>query len=618
MHLLSATIGCAALLSGLAQAEKRAPAPYQVQKPPLDTDWTYKVGTDPWPEYPRPQLRRSDWQSLNGIWTFQGLDGNVADLESFAGVAPEREVLIPSCIESGLSGIQELGITNMWFERYFEVPQEWSNKTILLNFEAVDYETSVFVNNVKVGSHVGGYFRFSFDITAHVKHGQENRLLVAVYDPTDTDVIPVGKQTVNPRHIWYRPCSGIWQSVWMEAVAPNYITKLDVSAGMDGTVTFKAHSSQGSATPLTFSVLDASGSVVAKKCGTSDTELTAVVKDPLLWTPDSPHLYNISVTMGSDKVASYTGFRTISSGRVEDVQRPLLNGRFVFMFGTLDQGYWPDGIYTPPNREAMVYDLKLLKSLGFNTVRKHIKVEPALFYQACDELGLMVIQDMPSMPDDRNRLPNAAQQAEFERQLELLVNQLKSYTSIVTWIIYNEGWGQLRQAPYPEEKLTKVVRSLDPTRLIDSVTGWHDHGFGDFSDNHHYANPQCGTPFSSIDSSPYDEKRIGFQGEFGGLGHVVDKHIWNVQEAIDTINQTYEISQDLDAYNYRSHLVLGELREQVERYACSGGLWTQTTDVEGEVNGLYTYDRRVLRPYVKQWRDDIQSLYEAARARGGG
>lgn len=268
---------------------------------------------------------------------------------------------------------------------------------------------------------------------------------------------------------------------------------------------------------------------------------------------------------------SYTGFRTLSTGEIDGVTRPLLNGEFIFQFGTLDQGFWPDGIYTPPNREAMVYDLKMLKDLGLNMLRKHIKVENALFYRACDELGLLLIQDMPSMP---LRTPDADQQAEWERQLDILIQQHKNYPSIYTWVIYNEGWGQITDY-YPEFNLTARVKQLDPTRFVDSTTGWHDHGAGDFHDNHHYANPQCGTPFYSIQSTPYDNKRIAIQGEFGGIGHNVSaEHLWKVELAVQQINQTYEIDADLDAYNYRGHLLLSELRDQVEKYACSGAVWT--------------------------------------------
>lgn len=268
---------------------------------------------------------------------------------------------------------------------------------------------------------------------------------------------------------------------------------------------------------------------------------------------------------------SYTGFRTFSVGEIDGVARPLINGEFIFQFGTLDQGFWPDGIYTPPNREAMVYDLQVLKDLGLNMLRKHIKVENALFYRACDELGLLLIQDMPSMP---LRTPDADQQAEWERQLDILIQQHRNYPSIYTWVIYNEGWGQITDY-YPEFNLTSRVKQLDPTRFVDSTTGWHDHGAGDFHDNHHYANPQCGTPFYSIQSTPYDNKRIAIQGEFGGIGHNVSaEHLWKVDLAVSQINQTYEIDADLEAYNYRGHLLLSELRDQVEKYACSAAVWT--------------------------------------------
>ncbi|KAG5991942.1 hypothetical protein E4U54_003786 [Claviceps lovelessii] len=377
------------------------------------------------------------------------------------------------------------------------------------------------------------------------------------------------------------------------------------------------HSSAKRGTQVKVAVVDGGGKVMAETVGPSDQEFKFKVGSPQLWSPSTPTLYNLTVTMDNDEVQSYIGFRTISRGIVNGVQRPLLNGEFIFLFGTLDQGYWPDGLYTPPNQEAMVYDLKMLKSLGFNMVRKHVKVEPDLFYRACDEIGLLVIQDMPSLHTDGDQPPTVQQQAEFERQLQILIREHQSYTCIGIWIIYNEGWGQSRGTPYPEEKLTQLVRRIDPSRLIDSVTGWNDHGSGDFSDNHHYANPQCGTPFYSVLSSPYDPTRIGFQGEFGGIGHVVGmEHLWNVQQAIDQMNQTYEINADLEAYNYRAGVLFQELTEQVERYACSGGVWTQTTDVEGEVNGLYTYDRRVLRPDVDQWRNDINRLYKAAQKRG--
>lgn len=383
-----------------------------------------------------------------------------------------------------------------------------------------------------------------------------------VFDPTDQDghVIPHGKQALVPSHIWYTPCSGLWQSVWMESVPDTYVTKLDVRAAMDGKVTAMVHSSSNRSVPTTIAILDEAGGTVQAVDGMSDQPVEFTVDAPRLWSPDQPNLYNISVRLGADQVASYTGFRTLRRGDVAGVQRPLLNDAFVFLFGTLDQGFWPDGIYTAPTHEAMVSDLILLKSLGMNMVRKHVrvllsrprpvlppprvvpdtrracvlqvKVEPQLFYEACDRLGLLVIQDMPSMT--AGATPDAAQQAEFERQLLVMVDQLKNHPAVATWVrepsrgpssdrptcsprlqvIYNEGWAQLRDhGQYPEVNLTRQIRAVDPTRLVDAVTGWFDHGAGDFSDNHHYAEPQCGTPWYSADSSPTDPSRIAIQGE---------------------------------------------------------------------------------------------------------
>ncbi|KAL1624263.1 hypothetical protein SLS56_007965 [Neofusicoccum ribis] len=593
-----------------------AAVPYQLQTPPLDTPWTDQVGTSPWPEYPRPQLVRDSWKNLNGLWTYQSSTG-AGQVPALPPTPLEREILIPSCIESAISGIQVLNVSSMWFATTFTVPSEWANQQVLLNFEAVDYEATVFINGRQAAFHRGGYWRFTVDATQYVNRNGTNELLVYVFDPTDAPgyEIPRGKQTLTPSHIFYRPCSGIWQTVWLEPAPAAHVTQLDVAAGADGTVNVTVHSSANQSLPVEFSVLR-DGNVVATAEGTSGSAFDLSVDAPDLWSPDTPTLYNISVKLGDDFVTSYTGFRTIETGVVDGVKRPLLNGEFLFQVGTLDQGFWPDGIYLAPTLEALIFDLKVLKDLGMNMVRKHIKVEPDLFYHACDTLGLLVIQDMPSMLLDSGE-PTADQQAEFERQFDILINQHKSYTCIVTWVIYNEGWGQIRSY-HPEYQIADRIDELDGTRLIDATSGWYDYGAGDFSDNHHYATPQCGTPFYSIPSSPYDSNRIGFQGEFGGIGHNVSiEHLWNVQEAIDTINQTYEISLDLTSYNYRASVLFTELEDQVRMFACSGAVWTQTSDVEGEVNGLVTYDRRIERPDKEQWRADIQALYDAAAGRGG-
>lgn len=374
-----------------------------------------------------------------------------------------------------------------------------------------------------------------------------------------------------------------------------------------------------------------SESAKATAKGNSGSPFVFQVEAPDLWTPNSPTLYNITVKLGSDSVSSYTGFRTISRGEVDGIQRPLLNGEFEFFWSPLDQGFWPDGIYTPPTVEAMRYDLEKLKEVGFNAVRKHIKVEPALYYKAADEMGFLIIQDMPSLrpdlPDPNNgcgsiRLEGPDAQNEFNRQLGLMVEQLKSYTSIFAWTIYNEEWGQAtdESKPWPEFELTDLVRSLDPTRLVNAVSGWTDHTAGDFDDNHHYSTPQCGSPFWSVQgsgpsgyNSAYDPSRIGLQGEFGGVGQQLpSEHAW----FNDLSKQTaYELTNTTEAWNYRSIQNIVQLREQIEQWACSGGVWTQTTDVEGEVNGLLSYDRRINRMDKELWSSTIQSLYDAAAKR---
>ncbi|KAI1091202.1 glycoside hydrolase family 2 protein [Rostrohypoxylon terebratum] len=609
-NLLTSLLTIAPMLGNLASG-------YEVQTPPLDTDWTYSVGTNPWPEYPRPQLQRSQWQNLNGIWKWKNA--------SYPGEAlPEshsfkQDIMVPSCIESALSGVMEMNHTYSWYTTSFDVPRAYAQngRRVLLNFEAVDYQATVYVNGELVGTHTGGYWHFNFDITKYLTSNGENTLHVFVFDPTDAQgyMHPVGKQTRTPSHIFYTPCTGIWQTVWIESVPESHITQLDVVADMSGQVNVTVGTSCKGSDPVVISVVNNDGKVVGSAKGIANQPFDFVVKSPDLWSPDSPTLYNLTVELGDDTVTSYTGFRTFSIGEIDGVKRPLINSEFIFQFGTLDQGFWPDGIYTPPNREAMVYDLKVLKDLGLNMLRKHIKVENALFYQACDQLGLLLIQDMPSMP---LRTPDADQQADWERQLDILIQQHKNYPSIYTWVIYNEGWGQITEGYYPEFNITARIREMDPTRFVDATTGWHDHGAGDWHDNHHYANPQCGTPFYSIASTPYDNQRIAIQGEFGGIGNNVSAdHLWKVNDAFLSINQTYELDLDLDAYNYRGHLLLSELRDQIQKYACSAAVWTQTTDVEGEVNGFLTYDRRIQRTDKDQWRSDIQALYDAAATRGG-
>ncbi|KPI40733.1 Beta-galactosidase [Cyphellophora attinorum] len=598
-----------------------APTTYTVQKPPLDTPWTYRLGSNPWPEYPRPQLQREHWQNLNGIWKYRNATGP-NEPPPWNQDLP-HEVLVPSCLESALSGVQGEYTIHSWFSTNFTVPELWRDGRVLLNFGAVDYEAVIYINGQQIAINRGGYATFTIDVTDYVSTGDE-----------PDAVNPIGKQTLqDPNHYFYTPCSGIWQSVWIEAAATEYVTRLDLSGDMNGQVTVNVHTLNSVSGNAEIRIRDRDQSatiLAANPFKTNGEFIFTTGQVPKRWSPDSPVLYDVEIIVGGETIRSYMGFRTYENRNINGVYRPMLNGEFIFPFGTLDQGYWPDGIYVAPNRKAMTYDLNMLKAVGFNMVRKHIKVEPSLFYTACDELGLLVIQDMPS-PRTGNRieysnctrppyLPNVDEQADFVDQLGRMVDQLKSHPSIFAWTIYNEGWGQLltrQNGHYQEFDLVDLVRSRDPTRLISATSGWTDHGAGDFSDTHSYASPKCGTPFYKIPSPAYDPTRIAFQGEFGGIGHnLTDAHLWKVQDAIDTINQTYEINADLNSFNYRARQLLREFREQVELFDCSGGVWTQTTDVEGELNGLLSYDRRVLRVDLNVWRTEIQALYDAAAARG--
>ncbi|KAH9821670.1 family 2 glycoside hydrolase [Melampsora americana] len=589
---------------------------YTLKEGPLDTEWTKKVGLNPWPEYPRPQLQRKTWKNLNGLWQLK-IGESSLDLDSppFGGAGFDREILVPFCVESALGGIME-NHTHVWYRKTFSIPADWKGK-VLLNFGAVDYEATTFLNGQKIDFHRGGYLKFSIDLSRYLKPvGAENELLVFVYDPTDTGgVRPVGKQAKTPSHIFYTATTGIWQTVFLEPVPDVYITKLDVSADMHGQVTITARASDPQVSvPVKITLHSknpstggTTASPLLTASGTSNKSFKFKLDAPKLWSPATPNLYSFTAQLGNDTVESYLGFRTIEKkADQKGVIRPFLNGEFIFQIGPLDQGFWPDGIYTAPTYEAMNFDLKMLKRLGFNMLRKHVKVEPDLYYYACDQLGLLVWQDMPSL--NLNPSPSIEDSAEFERQVYRTVTALNSFPCIVTWILFNEGWGQTSGSP--EIRITEKVRSQDSTRLIMSASGWRDHGAGDFSDNHHYASPQCGAPFFSLDSSPYDPKRIGSQGEFGGIGQIPDlKNAWKVQDALNSQNRTYEITNSTEAWNYRALLVIEELKEQFQLYSCSAGVYTQTSDVEGEVNGLVTYDRRLVRADFKRWNTLLSSLY---------
>jgi len=567
------TIAVIVLLAGVFVAPEAARADYVPKTPPLTTPWTGQVSlTNPLPEYPRPQLTRPDWQSLNGQWQFAAA-GSITNPP--VGQTLPETVLVPYPIESALSGIMRHE-TNMWYRRTFTVPSGWSGRRVQLNFGAVTWRASVWVNGVPFGSHSGGYDSFTFDITNALNGGQ-NELIVGVYSPVDAAGVPLGKQRLNPAGIFYTAASGIWQSVWLEPTAPVRVTRLDTTPDLPaGVLDLVVQTAGGTGQTVTAEVLSG-GQIVGSASGSPGQHLRVPVPNARLWTPEDPFLYDLRVRLsGGDAVGGYFGMRSVGKGMVGGVMRPLLNGKFVYQMGTLDQGYWPDGIYTAPTDEALRFDLERQKALGFNMVRKHVKVEPARWFYWADRLGLLVWQDMPSMFSNA-----AADRANFESELRRVVDQLRGYTSIVMWVPFNEGWGEFDPA-----RIADLVRSWDPSRLVNNNSGSNccgfDGGNGDIIDDHIYVGP--GTP--NLPTAT----RAAVLGEYGGIGLRVSGHEWSPGNGFG-----YELVGDSATLTRRYADITGAIRDLVYPRGLSASVYTEPTDVENEVNGFYTYDRRVLK-----------------------
>jgi hypothetical protein len=576
-HLLGAALSFLITASTVVAVAPAADAAVWIPKtPPLSTPWTSQVSpTNALPEYPRPQLVRSEWQNLNGVWEFAGASSIT---NPPVGQTLPEGVLVPYPIESALSGIQRHE-DNMFYRRAFTLPSTWNGRRVKLNFGAVTWETRVWVNGTQVGTHTGGYDAFSFDITNALRAG-DNEIIVGVHSPIDGSRYPIGKQRRNPSGIWYTAASGIWQTVWLEPVAANHITRLDttpdVPAGVLDLVV------QGSAGQQVRAEVLTGGTVVGTATGTVGGHLRIPVPNARLWSPDDPFLYDLRVTMGTDVVTGYFGMRSLGKAVVGGVMRPLLNGKFVFQLGTLDQGYWPDGLYTAPTDEALRFDLERQKALGFNMVRKHIKVEPARWFYWADRLGLMVWQDMPSLDAVDDTPP--ASHAVFESELTRIVNQLKGITSIVQWVPFNEGWGE-----YDNARIVDLVRGIDPTRLINHNSGSNccvsdpSPTNGDVIDDHAYQ-------MSSGTRTP-DATRIAVLGEYGGLGRRVVGHEWSPGNGF-----AYgDLFPDETSLTTRYVNITADVARFVQTRGLSGSVYTEPYDVENEVNGFYTYDRRILK-----------------------
>jgi beta-galactosidase/beta-glucuronidase len=552
---------------------------------PLQTRWAKDVSPqNAHPEYPRPQLVRKEWLNLNGVWGFE-MTTNDAQPTVFPA-----EILVPFPVESALSGIMKpvSEQDRLWYRRTFDIPRSWIGRRVVLHFGAADFEATVFVNRKNLGKHRGGYDGFSFDITDTLNLGGENELVVSVWDPTDSSTQPRGKQVRKPNGIWYTSTSGIWQTVWIEPVNAAHITSLVITPDIDKSrvvITPKTTAPLGKFT-LEATVREASG---AHWRGTAlvGEKLVVPIKNARLWSPEDPFLYSMVVTLklGNrtlDRIESYVGMRKTSLGKDSNgFTRLMLNNKPCFQFGPLDQGFWPDGLYTAPTDEALRYDIEMTKKLGFNLARKHVKVEPDRWYYWCDKLGLLVWQDMPSGDKyingneaDIKRSPESA--AEFEQELTALVEGRGAHPCIVMWVPYNEGWGQ-----WDTPRIVEMIKTLDPFRLVDNTSGWTDRGVGDVNDMHKYPGPGSPEP---------EQKRAIVLGEFGGLGLPVRGHTWQSEK-----NWGYRSFTDAGALTSAYEDLVSKLLPLVDEKGLSAAIYTQTTDVEGEVNGLMTYDREMVK-----------------------
>lgn len=553
---------------------------------PLSTQWTDQVTPDnAWREYPRPQLTRPEWVNLNGLWQYAIVDKDSDQPQTWAG-----DILVPFAAESALSGVRKAVSPEqrLWYRREFESPELTGGQRLLLHFGAVDWQCTVWVNGQQVGQHTGGYDPFSIDITAAVQTGG-NELIVAVWDPTDTGYQPKGKQVLKPQGIMYTAVTGIWQTVWLETVPRNYIESLVIVPNVDrGSVTVTVRATPGMQVEMM--ALDSD-----TECGTA----SGVTGEPIelqmpgarLWSPATPHLYDLRVRLVADsqvldEVGSYFGMRKIEVRKdAEGVNRLMLNDEPLFQYGPLDQGWWPDGLYTPPTDAAIQYDIAMTKEFGMNMARKHVKYECARWYYWCDRLGLLVWQDMPSGEAQRT----AESKVNYRRELQAMIDALHNFPCIVMWVPFNEGWGQ-----HDTPDVVRWIEQYDPTRPVNESSGWTDEGSGTVSDMHNYPGPGM---------RPVEDQRVVVLGEFGGLGMPVPGHTWQAEKNWGYVS--FKTPEQLtDAYVD----LLTRMRPLIGQ-GLSAAVYTQTTDVEIEVNGLMTYDRAVNKIDVSRAAEAARRLY---------
>jgi len=536
------------------------------------------------PEYPRPQLVRENWLNLNGLWDYAIVGKDAGRPGKWDG-----QILVPFAVESALSGVgKPVGAGNaLWYRRSFRIPRTWREGKVLLHFGAVDWESTVWINGREVGTHRGGYDPFSWDISEALASGRTQEVVLRVWDPTDEAESPIarGKQVMRPHGIFYTAVTGIWQTVWVEPVPAVYVAAMKITPDLDQETLTVEPAVKGNTDGLTWTVraLRDKKAVAEGKAGAAG-QVVLKIPGAEPWSPDHPVLYDIEAALEKDGreldiVKSYAGMRKIALGKdAKGYLRLFLNNRPLFEFGPLDQGWWPDGLYTSPTDGALRFDLETLKALGMNMLRKHVKVEPARLYYWCDKLGLLVWQDMPSALFKREAHAAEAlarRDAQWEGEWKAVVESLRNHPSIVMWVPFNEGWGQ-----YDTERIAAWTKELDPTRLVNNASGWEDKGAGDVKDIHSYPGPEM---------PAVEDKRAAVLGEFGGLGLPLTGHLWQAEG-----NWGYRNFDDLNAYEKRYEDLIKSLMPLVDK-GLAAAVYTQTSDCEIEVNGLMTYDRQVIK-----------------------
>ena len=579
---------CLALLMGIFPAAvgsvSAASGNWEKKQSVITTPWYDEITADtiPLDEYPNPQLQREDWLNLNGLWNFAGSASETAEPDSYS-----QQIMVPYAMESALSGIMQ-HYDYAWYNREFTLPADWDpDDRIILHFEAVDWMCSVYVNGTEVVTdHKGGYLPFSVDVTDALKDGV-NTLSVKVFDNTDAEGMTNGKQRPNAGGIFYTSVSGIWGTVWMEPVSSQaYIEDTVVTTDIDNSTIGLTVNQAGEAAATVDVTVKAEDQVVATATGLplNEENTIEIPQDQLyLWSPDTPFLYDLllEVKVGGqvvDTVRSYVGMRKIElvdTGESDEngaIMMMYLNDEPIYQSGFLDQGYWPESLYTAPTDEALRWDIQAQKDLGYNMIRKHIKVESRRWYYYADKIGMIVWQDQPCGADA------GIDFMDYRAETVEMVETLRNHPSIAVWIMYNEGWRQ--HSGLETQSLTNTIKALDPTRLVTPASGWNDAEAGDIKDNHHYPDPWPGLSGT----------RARVCGEFGGLTYVVEDHLWKGQDASYTAD--FETPERLLA-GYED--LMAQCRNYKDGLGMSAQVYTQFTDLEGEINGIYTYDRKVLK-----------------------